>query len=41
VEGGVGVYGDCAGDDHVKVWIDGVVVDCDEGMRPWGRSWVR
>jgi hypothetical protein len=31
----VGVYGERAGGEHVKVWINGVVVECDEGMRPW------
>jgi hypothetical protein len=38
VEGGVCVDGEFAGGEHVKVWIDGVVVECNEGMRPWCMS---
>jgi hypothetical protein len=29
MEGGVGVYGECAGGEHVEVRVDGVVVECD------------
>jgi hypothetical protein len=36
----MGVYGECVEGEHVKVWIDGVMVECDEGVRPWGGCWV-
>jgi hypothetical protein len=42
VKVGVGVYGKCAGEEHVEVGVDGVVFECDEGMRPWngfGSEW--
>jgi hypothetical protein len=34
--GGVGVCGECAGGEHVNIWIDGVVVECDEGGASMG-----
>jgi hypothetical protein len=36
----VDVNGERAGGEHVEVGIGVVVVECDEGMRPWGRSCV-
>jgi hypothetical protein len=30
------VYCEFAGGEHVEVGVDRVVVECDEGVRPWG-----
>jgi hypothetical protein len=35
---GVGVDGEFAGGEHVEVGVDRVVVECDEGVRPWEGS---
>jgi hypothetical protein len=35
VKGGVRVDGECAGGKHVEVKVDRVMVEGDEGVRPW------
>jgi hypothetical protein len=40
VKSGVGVDGEIAGWEHPKVWVDGVKVEGDEGVRQWGRFGV-
>jgi hypothetical protein len=37
----VGVYGKFDGGEHVEVRVDRVVVECVEGLRPWGVVQVR
>jgi hypothetical protein len=34
MEIGMGMHGEFAGGAHVEVWVDGVVVEGDEGVRP-------